>query len=237
MQMWREYLEQYADREGDVKAQITVAAYHTAGVYGWLSQQLDRDGLYEPLIDQRIGYFEQAKEVAADFEDQLVNATFSLYNHLNSLSHELIEGDPDAATLVEQIDEQVRSKVQAPGQIERCIAALTSSFPLVSLMTLVMDQDQSITPSIRKVEHRFASGFSKTGSAWDRFVHALYRNVEMIQLFATASDFALAEQVNQIATRFEEEDEADDVLLKVRNGFCRLFELGHLVATHLDDTN
>jgi hypothetical protein len=26
-----------------------------------------------------------------------------------------------------------------------------------------------------------------------------------------------------------------DPMLKVRNGFCRLFELGHLVTTHLDE--
>jgi len=56
----------------------------------------------------------------------------------------------------------------------------------------------------------------------------------MMQLFASLSDGELQDQVQQIATRFQEEDQAPEMRLKLRNGFCRLFELGHLVTTHID---
>ena len=38
MQLWRDYLEQYADREGDVEGQAIVAAYHAVEVLTCLLQ-------------------------------------------------------------------------------------------------------------------------------------------------------------------------------------------------------
>ena len=32
----------------------------------------------------------------------------------------------------------------------------------------------------------------------------------------------------------QEEDQVKDLKLKLRNGFCRMFELSHLLATHID---
>ena len=58
----------------------------------------------------------------------------------------------------------------------------------------------------------------------------------MMQLFVAFSDKELLNQALQIAARFQEEDRSRDPVLKMRNGFCRLFELGHLVTTHLDET-
>jgi hypothetical protein len=57
----------------------------------------------------------------------------------------------------------------------------------------------------------------------------------MMQVMAILSDPDLRGQVEQIAARFQEEDQAADPVLKVRNGFCRLFELTHLLTTHLDE--
>jgi hypothetical protein len=56
----------------------------------------------------------------------------------------------------------------------------------------------------------------------------------MIQVFALLTDSDLKDQINQIATRFTEEDQVKELPLKLRNGFCRLFELGHLLTTHVD---
>jgi len=42
------------------------------------------------------------------------------------------------------------------------------------------------------------------------------------------------ERVNEIASRFQEEDQPKELRYKLRNGFCRFFELGHLVANQVD---
>lgn len=233
MQLWRDYLEQYAEGEGDVYKQIVVGSYHAAEVFGSLSMTLDHKGRYRELIEQRIGYFQEGKRRARDFDDGLINATFSLYNHLNTLSHQFTEGHPDATKLIGEIDDQVQIRTHAAGQVERSAAALQAVFPLLSLMTLVLDPDQSMTAAIRQVEHRFAAGAGAATANWERLVDALYRMVEMMQLFTILLDDDLRDQVNQIASRFQEEDNIADVRLKLRNGFCRLFELGHLVTTHL----
>jgi hypothetical protein len=235
MQLWRDYLEQYAESEGDVHKQIIVGSYHAAEVFAALSMTLNREGRYRDLIDQRVGYFREGKRRARDFEDCLINATFSLYNNLNTLSHQFTEGHPDAAKLIGEIDDQVRIRAQAAGQVERSAAALQAVFPLLSLMTLVLDQEQAMTSAIRQVEQRFAAGAGVASTNWEHLVNALYRAVEMMQLFAVLSDDGLRDQVNQIASHFQEEDHTSDVYLKLRNGFCRLFELGHLVTTHLDE--
>jgi hypothetical protein len=57
MQLWRDYLEQYADKEGDIDGQMIVAAYHAVEVFAALSRTLDRDDRYKELIDQRLSYF------------------------------------------------------------------------------------------------------------------------------------------------------------------------------------
>ncbi|MGA2260367.1 MAG: hypothetical protein ABSH28_02905, partial [Acidobacteriota bacterium] len=84
-------------------------------------------------------------------------------------------------------------------------------------------------------EGRFAAASSRAGTDEDHLLNALYRLVEMMQIFVALSDFELRDQVQQIASVFKEEDQAPDLQLKLRNGFCRLFELGHLVTTHLDE--
>jgi hypothetical protein len=235
MQLWRDYLEQYAEGEGDVHRQIVVGSYHAAEIFGALSLLLDREGRYRALIDQRIGCFQDGERRAQDFDDCLINATFSLYNHLNTLSHQFTEGHADAERLIGQIDDQVRIRTQGAGQVERSVAALQAVFPLLSLITLVLNQEQSMTSAIRQVEQRFAAGASAAATKWDHLVNALYRVVEMMQLFAILSDDDLRDQVNQIASHFQEEDHTKDVHFKLRNGFCRLFELGHLVTTSLDE--
>jgi hypothetical protein len=59
--------------------------------------------------------------------------------------------------------------------------------------------------------------------------------VEMMQIFVILSDAELKDQVQQITARFQEEDQAVEPMRKIGNGFCRLFELGHLLTTHLDE--
>ncbi len=235
MKLWRDYLEQYAESEGDIDRQTIVASYQAVEVFASLSQTFDREGRYRELINQRVRYFVEGKRRAEDFADCLLNSTFSLYNHLNTLSHQFTEGNPEAARLIAGVDDQVRIRTQSAGQIERSAATLQAMFPLLSLITLALDQEQSVTSAIRQVEQRFAAGSRAATTHWERVVNALYRMVEMMQLFALLSDDDLRDQVNQIATRFQEEDQGTDVHLKLRNGFCRLFELGHLVTTHIDE--
>ena len=59
MQLWRDYLEQYADREGDVEGQTIVAAYSTVEVLTCLSRTLDKKDRYRDIIDQRIALFHE----------------------------------------------------------------------------------------------------------------------------------------------------------------------------------
>jgi hypothetical protein len=235
MQLWRDYLEQYAAGEGDVRKQIVVASYHAVEVFGAFSSMLDRDGRRRALINRTISRFEQDQNQGDNLEDCLDNAAFALYGHLNALSHEFAEGHEDAESLIEDIDNQVRANMRNPGKAARSAAALQSAFPLLSLITMVLDQDEEMISVIRQVDQRFASCAAACTTDWERLVNALYRLVEMMQLFAVLTDDELKDQVNQIATRFQEEDQTVDLLFKLRNGFCRLFELAHLVTTHLDE--
>jgi hypothetical protein len=235
MQLWRRYLEEYAESDGDPGQQVVVGAYHADELLGFLSRMLDRDDKYRETIDQRIGLFEDGRKRAKAFEDHLENASFSLYNHLNTLSRQFASGNLEAGELLQQIDEQVHLKTRPADQIERSAAALNSAFPLVSLMTLVLNQGATTAAAIRQVEQRFVAGTNSARTGMERLVNALYRIVEMTQVLVSLSDSALKEQVRQIAAHFQEEDREPDLTLKLRNGFCRFFELGHLLVTHLDE--
>ncbi len=236
MSLWRRYLEQYAEKEGRINDQILVGAYNAAEIFGFLAQTLDCEGRYSAIIDERIAYFCEGSRRAGDFEASMVNASFSLYNHLSTLSQQFSAGNSEALELIRQVGEQIQLKTQSGGTIERSSGALRASFPLLSLMTVVLDQRQAMTHVIRQVEQRFAAADLQTTTDWERLLNSLYRLVEMMQIFASLSDEELRDQVQQIAARFEEEDQTPDLRLKLRNGFCRLFELGHLLATHLDAT-
>jgi len=235
MQLWRRYLEQYVDHDGSVEEQVVVASYHAAEVFGLLALTLDREEKYRKLTEQRIGFFERGSEKARAFGDCLVNETFSLYNHINTMAHLLTDGNTPAADLIREVDIQVHSRIESAGQVERAAAALGAAFPLLSLATIAMDRGNAATGSIRQVEQRFVGASAQAVSAQDRLLNGLYRMVEMMQLFVALSDGELLDQALQIAARFQEEDRTRDPMLKMRNGFCRLFELGHLVTTHLDE--
>ncbi len=234
MQLWRDYLEQYADKEGDVEGQTIVAGYHAVEVLTALSRILDGENRYKDLIDQRLSYFHEGVKHAVDFRDCLINATFSIYNSLNTLSHQFTEGNPESATLIGKVDEQVHLNVKSGEPLQRSAAALRACFPLFGLITLALDQDQMMTYAIKEIEQRFAAGANAATSGWDHLLNALYRVVEMMQVFALLTDPELRDQINQIAMRFKEEDQVRELRLKLRNGFCRLFELGHVLTTHVD---
>ena len=235
MHLWRRYLEQYAERDGNIEEQIVVGSYHAAEVLGFFSRTLDHEGKYQELIEDRIRIFEEGSKRAEVFGDHLVNAAFALYNHLNTLCRQFAGNSAQALSLVERIDAQVHERIQAGDPTGSSAAAIRAAFPLVSLMTLVLDRGGSITPAIRQVEQRFAAAGSKAATDWEHLLNGLYRIVEMLQLFVVLSDTELRGQVDQIASRFEEEDQPPDLRAKLRNGFCRLFELIHLLATHLDE--
>lgn len=235
MKLWRDYLEQYAEKEGDVQEQVVVGAYHSVEMLAALCRILDRNARFQALIDQRLSYFREGVERAHDFQDRLINAAFSIYNCLNTFSHQFTEGNQEAAALIARVDEQVHLSTESGAPIEVAAAALRAGFPLLGLATIALDQDQSMTGAIRAVEQRFASGATAASTEWERLVNAVYRLVEMMQILALATDPDLRDQINQIAGRFKEEDDARDLLLKLRNGFCRFFELGHLVITHVDE--
>jgi hypothetical protein len=235
MQLWRRYLEQYADHEGSIEEQVVVASYHAAEVFGLLALTLDREEKYRTVTEQRIGFFDRGSEQARVFGDCLVNGTFSLYNHVNTLAHLLTDGNAPALDLIREVDHQVHSRIESAGQIERAAAALGAAFPLLSLITIAVDRAKSVTGAIRQVEQRFVGASEQAVSPQDRLLNGLYRMVEMMQLFVALSDKELLDQALQIAGRFQEEDRPRDPMLKMRNGFCRLFELGHLVTTHLDE--
>jgi hypothetical protein len=234
MQLWRNYLEQYADKEGDAEGQAIVAGYHAVEIFTALSRTLDRDAQYKDLIDRRLSYFREGAKRAVDFCDCLINATFSIYNSLNTLSHQFTEGNPDAAVLIGKVDEQVHLSTASGEPVQQSAAALRACFPLLGLIAIALDQDGAMTQTIRRVEQRFSAGAAAAFSHWENLVNALYRVVEMIQILALLTDPELRDQINQIATRFKEEDREKEMLLKLRNGFCRLFELGHLLITEVD---
>jgi len=234
--LWRQYLEQSAANDGDVEAQIVVGAYHSAEIFGFLSLSLDRERRFRKLIDQRMEFFREGVRRAREFGDRLVTASFTLYNHLNTLCHQFSGGHPSAKDLMQGIDEQVRDRIQQDSQIARSAEALRACFPLLGLMTLYLRDDAKAAAAVRRVEERFAAGSGKAVTEWDHMLNALYRLVEMMQLFVALSDSELNDQAQQIATQFQEDDRTPDLQLKLRNGFCRLFELGHLITTHLDAT-
>ncbi len=234
MTLWRGYLEQFAEREGDVPAQVVVTSYHAAELFGFLSLSLDRDRKLRNLIDTRLEHFREGRRRAEGFDDCLVNATFAIYNHMNTLCLQFCSGNDSAESLIRSVDENVHDRVQDALQMERSAAALRAAFPLLSLITLVLGEGPPVTAAIRQVEERFAAASGRASTAMDHLLNALYRLVEMMQLFVILSDVELKGQVQQIATVFKDEDQTPDLQLKLRNGFCRLFELGHLLTTHLD---
>jgi hypothetical protein len=234
MALWRDYLERYADKEGDAEGQSIVGAYHTVYVLDLFSRILDRENRYQQLIDHRNTIFREASSQANEFSDCLLIATFAIYNCLNTLSHQCTEANNSAAALINKVDEQVHLGAKSGIQIDKSAAALRASFALVGLITISLDQKQSMTQVIRQVEERFASASNAASSDWERLLNALYRIVEMLQIFAFLTDRDLKDQVNQIASRFQEEDQERNLSLKLRNGFCRFFELSHLIITHVD---
>jgi hypothetical protein len=234
MEQWRRYLQELADREGDLQAQVVVAGYHAVEILGFISVALDRRGAHHQLIEERLEHFETGRAHAIEFIDSLITITFSLYNHMNTLARQFATGNAVAETFIAQVDEQVRKRTGAVDPAERCAAALEAAFPLLSLMTLILDQEAKTTALIRQSERRYRGGAEKAGSSWDRMVNALYRAVEMMQILVMVSDAELKEPVLQISARFQEEDAGADPELKLRNGFSRLFELGHVLANHLD---
>jgi hypothetical protein len=234
MRLWRDYLEQYADKEGDVEKQIIVAAYHTVEVLTAISVILDNRNRFRTLIDQRRSIFIEGSRQADNFMDSLLNASFSIYNNLNTLSHQLTEGNTDAAVLIASIDDQVCGTIESAPPSGRPAAALNAGFPLLGLITIALDENESMTEAIRLVEQRFAAGARVCAADADHLLNALYRIVEMFQILALLTDSDLRDQIDQIANRFKEEDQVKDLSLKMRNGFCRLFELSHLLANQVD---
>jgi hypothetical protein len=234
MQLWRDYLEQYADREGDAEGQAIVAAYNSVEVLTCLSRTIDKNSRYENLIEERIALFRGGSRRAENFWDCLINATFSIYNSFNTISHQLTEGNAEAAALIRNVDEQVHLRANAEDPVLRSAAALRASFPLLGLVTIALDHDQAMIRVIRQVEQRFAAATNAASSAWEHLLNALYRIVEMMQIFALLTDPELKDQINQVAARFQEEDQVKELRFKLRNGFCRLFELGHLLAIQFD---
>src|SRR5262249_47838022 len=180
----------------DLDAQIVTAGYHSAEVFGSLSRLLDREGRFAPLIEERMGFFNEARSKATAFEDCLVTATFTLYNHVNTLGHQFAVGNREAEALIAQIDAQVRDRVAAAGQVERSAAALRAAFPVLGLMTLMLDQDGSLTQAIRQVETRFAGGGSQATNDWEQLINALYRIVGRSQPLAAHSDHDVRDPVN-----------------------------------------
>ncbi len=235
MHLWRQYLEQYAGGERNIEDQIVIAAYHSAEILAFLCTILDRNGKYRDIIDQRSGFFNEGRRRAALFEDRLVNATFTIYNHCNTLAHQLTEGNREAEDLIKGIDDQVRVRTHTEDQVSRSASALKAAFPLMSLATVLIDRDAAFSSGIRQVEQRFAAGSAASPAPWPQLVNALYRMVEIMQVLVISSDPDLRGQVDQIAARFQEEDLGADPLHKLRNGFCRFFELAHLLTTHLDE--
>ncbi len=234
MRLWREYLEQYADRDGDIEGQSIVAAYHTVEILTLLSRTLDKTDRYKELIDQRYSLFQEGSRRAEAFLDSVINATFSIYNCLNTLSHQLTEGNAQSADLIREVDELVHKSAESEDPVERSSAALRAAFPLLGLISIAMDADQSMTDVIRQIEQRYSAGAQASTSSWEHLINALYRMVEMMQAFSLLMDPDLRDSVNEIASRFKEEDQPKELRFKLRNGFCRFFELGHLVANQVD---
>jgi hypothetical protein len=234
MELWRKYLEEYADKEADIESQAIVGAYYSVEVLIAFSRTLDRENRYRDLIDQRLSFFEKGRAHARTFADCLLNGTFAIYNSLNTLGHQFTEGNEQAAELIRGADQQVHRSTESGAAIERSAAALRASFALLGLIAITLDQKQEATPAIRKIEQKFASGAKAASSDWDHLLNALYRIVEIMQILALLTDPNLKDRIHQIASRFKEEDQEQDLRLKLRNGFCRLFEFAHLLITQVD---
>ena len=234
MNLWRKYLEQYADMEGNIEGQIIVGANFTVEILTALSRTLDGGDRFKDIIDQRNAIFQEGSERAGNFDDRLLNAAFSIYNSLNTLSHQFAVGNTQAAGMIKRVDEQTQLSIKSGTQIGRSAAAMRACFALVGLMTIALDEQEAMTPAIRKLEQRFADGAAAAVTDWDHLLNALYRIVEMMQLLALLTDPELKDRIAQIASRFQEEDQSREIPLKMRNGFCRFFELGHLLITHVD---
>jgi hypothetical protein len=234
MELWRKYLESYANREGDVEGQIVAGAYSTVEILSFLSRTLDGEGRYRGLIDQRTALFREGSRNAGAFEDCLINATFSIYNCLNTLAHQLSGKNQQASAMLRSVDEQAHLGIESGTQVVRSAAAMRAGFALAGLITIALDEQGKMTPTIRQLEQRFASGARAAASGWDHLLNALYRIVELMQIIVLLTAPELKDRIAQIASRFQEEDRTKDRLLKLRNGFCRFFDLGHLLGTHLD---
>jgi len=90
--------------------------------------------------------------------------------------------------------------------------------------------------AIRQVEQRFHRRSAQAVSAQDRLLNGLYRMVEMMQLFVALSDQELPRSGAADSGEVSRRRIAHGIRCsRWRNGFCRLFELGHLVTTHLDE--
>jgi len=235
LRLWRQYLQDYAEAEGNLEQQIIDGAYRSAEVLAVLSRKMDRNGRWAGVINQRNGYFEEGGRRAQVFEDRLITATFTLYNHFNTLAHEFTEENVEAGNLISQIDAGVQERMEGAAPVERCAAAMEASFPLLVLMTLALDPMEEMTGAVRELEVRFSSSLGRTSSPSERLVNALYRVVEILQLFTVASESELRDPAGEIAARFQEEDRSPELGHKLRNGFCRLFELSHLAATQLNN--
>lgn len=235
MALWRQYLEDYAGQEGHPEAQIIIACNHSAEVFGFLSLAMDRRGSFRAVIEERIRIFQQGRDQAESFSDRLLNGTFALYNHSNTLCHQFALSHREAETLIGDIDLQLKTVIQSAAQIDRSAAAMRATFPLLCLITMILNNNGAATDVIRKIEGRFSAGSQRASSGWEQLVNAVYRIVELLQVFVSLSDSELTDQVGQIAMRFQEDDQTRDLRLKLRNGLCRTFELGHLLSIHLDE--
>ena len=84
MQLWREYLEKYADSEGKPENQTVIGAYQAGEVLIAFSQTMDGEQRYKQVIDERLYYFREGSKQAKNFKDCILNAAFSIYNSFNT---------------------------------------------------------------------------------------------------------------------------------------------------------
>jgi len=233
--LWRRYLEHCADSGDNPQGQVLVGCYHASEIFGFMYQRLNpRAGSLQPgeiPLNRLPDHYWRADR----FEEHLADASIRLYANLGALGEIFAAGNPDALGLIQKIEEEALERLESGSQIEKSGLALRASFPILSLMTLVIDQKRSASAVIRQLEHRFVSGAAKATTPNEQMLNAVYRMVEMMQIFVTLSDAELKDQVQQITARFQEEDRTTEPLRKAGNGFCRLFELGHLLTTHLDE--
>jgi hypothetical protein len=234
MALWRQYLERCAESADHPHGLALAGAYHASAIFAFLLQRLSCGPDPAPGVIGGIRLPDY--NLRADkLDEHLADASIRLYANVSALGEKFAAGNPDAQSLIQQIRAEAQERLKSESMIEKAGLALRASFPILSLVTLVIDEKGSAGDVIRLVENRFLSGAEKAVSTHEQIWNALYRMVEMMQILVTLSDAELKNQVQQITARFEEEDQAGDPLKKVGNGFCRLFELGHLLTTHLDE--